>query len=58
MKRPAPDSWLLHVAAREFELGAEPGELCRQAIDQASQFLSTLLEADPSEWRTGLEENE
>ncbi len=58
MKRPAPDSWLLHVAAREFELGAEPGELCRQAIDQASQFLSALLEADPSEWRTGLEENE
>ena len=53
MKPPAPDAWLLHVAAREFELGAEPGNDARQAIEQAHGFLRQLLGGAPSGWREG-----
>ena len=41
--RPAPESWLLHVAARDFELGAPPGAVAHAAIDAANQFLQDLL---------------
>ncbi len=57
MKAPAPDSWLLHVAAREFELGAEPGSKARQSIEQAHCFLEALLEGASSDWRERLERN-
>ena len=57
MKKSAPDSWLLHVAAREFELGAEPGSNARRSIEQAYGFLEELLENASSEWRQLLELN-
>ncbi len=50
MKRPAPDAWVLHVAAREFELGAEPGSNARQSIEQAHGFLQELLENTAADW--------
>ncbi len=56
MKSPAPDAWLLHVAARDFELGAEPGDIALRAIDEASSFLEKLLAHAPAEWRASLEE--
>ena len=51
MKQPAPESWLLHVAAREFELGAEPGDVAIRAIDEAGRFLIGLIERGPANWR-------
>ena len=55
MKTPAPDAWLLHVAAAEFELGAEPGNNARRSIEQADGFLKELLKNASSEWRELLE---
>ncbi len=55
MKSSAPDSWLLHVAAREFELGAEPGSKARRSIEQAFGFLTELLKNAPSDWQGLLE---
>ena len=49
-----PDAWLLHVAARNFGLGAKPGEIATRAIDQASCFLEALLQDAPAEWRKTL----
>ena len=54
MQEPAPDAWLLHVAARDFELGAEPGEVAERAIDAAGRFLDSVFARDPSEWRNCL----
>ena len=54
MKTSAPDSWLLHVAAREFGLGAEPGSTARQSIEQAHDFLKALLKNAPSDWQNVL----
>ncbi len=50
MKSPAPDSWLLHVAAREFELGTGPGSSARQSIEQAHAFLKNLLTNACADW--------
>ena len=58
MQEPAPDAWLLHVAAREFELGAEPGEIAERAIDAAGEFLDSIFARDPSEWRKRLSMHE
>ncbi|MDJ0906694.1 MAG: hydrogenase maturation protease [Woeseiaceae bacterium] len=49
--QPAPESWLLHVAAQEFELGAAPGEVAKAAIEAADQFLQDLLQRPTDEWR-------
>ncbi len=57
MKVPAPDSWLLHVAAREFELGAEPGNTAKRSIEEAKRFLEELVEHEPSDWREQLARN-
>ena len=57
MKAPAPDSWLLHVAAREFELGAEPGSDAKRSIEEAHGFLEELLSNAPSDWREQLARN-
>ncbi len=54
MKAPAPDAWLLHVAGRDFGLGAEPGEVALRAIDGAAEFLHSLLSNSPDEWRARL----
>ena len=51
MREPAPDAWLLHVAARDFELGAEPGEVANRTIEQAGEFLDELFARDPADWR-------
>ncbi len=51
MQATAPDSWLLHVAAREFELGAEPGSNARRSIEQAHGFLRELLANASCDWR-------
>ena len=57
MKTSAPDSWLLHVAAREFELGAEPGSNARRSIEQAHGFLKELLKNASSDWQVLLARN-
>ena len=54
MQRPAPDSWLLHVAARNFELGAEPGAVATKAMEEAGRFLDALVACAPTEWRAFL----
>lgn len=51
---PAPDAWLLHVAARDFRLGGEPGDVARRAMAEAGRFLHTLLAEDPTDWRACL----
>ena len=51
MKEPAPDAWLLHVAARNFELGSAPGGTATRAIEEAGRFLEALLERAPSDRR-------
>ena len=58
MRRAAPDAWLLHVAAREFGLGAGPGDIALQAIDEAGRFLEGLLALDPADWRAYLVQHE
>ncbi len=55
MKEPAPDAWLLHVAARNFELGSEPGDTARRSIEEAGRFLDALVERPPSARRELLE---
>ncbi len=57
MKTSAPDSWLLHVAARQFELGAEPGSKARRSIEQAFGFLTDLLKNASSDWQGLLQRN-
>ena len=52
--QPAPESWLLHVAARDFELGSPPGDVATAAIEAADQFLQDLLERPTSQWRSCL----
>jgi hypothetical protein len=56
MKQQAPDAWLLHVAARKFELGASPGNVANAAIDAAAQFLKNLLARPAGDWRGYLRE--
>lgn len=51
MKEPAPDAWLLHVAAREFELGSDLGDVARKSLEQASRFLETLCSGAPTRWQ-------
>ena len=58
MHKAAPDAWLLHVAAREFGLGEEPGDVAIHAIDEAARFLEALLELDPADWRAYLVQHE
>ncbi len=52
--QPAPESWLLHVAAQEFELGSEPGDVATAAINAADDFLQGLLERPSGQWRSCL----
>ena len=52
--QPAPESWLLHVAAQEFELGSAPGDVATAAIEAADNFLQDLLERPADEWRSCL----
>ncbi len=54
MKKPAPDSWLLHVAARDFSLGAEPCDVTMSAIDEATRFLESLFQTDGKSWQATL----
>ncbi len=56
-KEPAPDAWLLHVAAREFELGAEVGDIANRAISEATLFLETLFERELVDWSTHLDQH-
>ncbi len=58
MREAPPDAWLLHVAAREFELGAEPGDVATRAIDEVTRFLESLLSRDSSDWRALLSQHE
>lgn len=58
MKQQAPDAWLLHVAAREFELGEGIGNIAAQAIDEAAQLLKALVACPPEGWREFLVQNE
>ncbi len=51
MRAPAPDAWLLHVAAKEFELGADLGDVAARAVDEAGRFLDSLLAHPPCDWR-------
>jgi hydrogenase maturation protease len=51
---PAPESWLLHVAAREFELGSPLGDVAEAAINAADDFLQDLLERPSGQWRSCL----
>ncbi len=51
MGEPAPDAWLLHVAAREFGLGDEPGDVATDAIEEAGRFLKAIFAQEPDEWR-------
>ena len=51
MRSPAPDAWVLHVAAREFGLGAEPGGIATAAVDETAGFLETVLAHPPQAWR-------
>ena len=53
-KEPAPEAWLLHVAAREFELGAEPGDVAKRAIEKAAGLLDTVFETPNEGWPTAL----
>ena len=52
--KPPPESWMLHIAARDFELGAEPGDVARQALTEARHLLAGILEQDPGLWRDRL----
>ncbi len=52
--QPAPESWLLHVAAQEFELGSTPGDVATAAIDAADHFLRSILDRPADEWRSCL----
>lgn len=58
MERPAPDAWLLHVAARHFELGDEIGHVAARAIDEAAHFLRALCACAPDQWREFLAQGE
>ena len=58
MQEPAPQAWLLHVAARNFALGAEPGETANRAIEAAGDFLDSVFGDDPASWRDCLAANE
>ncbi|MDJ0814041.1 MAG: hydrogenase maturation protease [Woeseiaceae bacterium] len=55
--KPAPDAWLLHVAAREFELGASIGSVATAAVDEATRLLGELCATAPDQWRAFLERN-
>ncbi len=54
MKKPAPDAWLLHVAARDFGLGEELGEVATRAIDEADRFLNSLFTDTSTDLRLAL----
>ncbi len=51
MKAPAPEAWLLHVAARDFGLGEAVGEIALHAIDEATRFLDSVLSNRDETWR-------
>ena len=52
--QPAPESWLLHVAARDFELGSSLGDVAAAATEAADHFLQDLLEQPADQWRSCL----
>ncbi|MCG8369803.1 MAG: hydrogenase maturation protease [Proteobacteria bacterium] len=52
---PAPPAYLLHVAGRDFELGAGLGDTARTALDEAFGILRRVLVDDPSDWPARLE---
>ena len=54
--KPLPPAYLLHVAAREFELGEGLGDTARAASDDAFRLLQSMLVDDPSYWATFLEQ--
>ena len=56
MGEPAPPAWQLHVAGREFELGAAPGPASRMATEAAWSFLHGLLARPRDQWRRALED--
>ena len=57
MDASAPEAWLLHVAAEDFELGAEPSTNAERSIEEAHGFLKDLLSCEPSDWRERLVRN-
>lgn len=56
--KPAPDAWLLHVAARDFKLGGTMGTTAAKAVDEAAQMLRSLCALPANQWRDALAQNE
>ncbi len=50
----APPAWQLHIAGRDFGLGAGAGAVSRAGTEAAWECLQTLLEQPPSLWPAAL----
>ena len=55
-KESAPSAFLLQVAGRHFELGAEISAACTANIDAAWAFLETMLAAPANTWSRTLDQ--
>jgi hydrogenase maturation protease len=58
LEQAAPEAWLLHVAARDFELGGDIGDVAVQAVNDAAEFLGKLCAHAPDQWREFLVRHE